>query len=149
MDLGFIENLRETGHIEAKLALGGLPESIWESYSAFANAEGGLILLGVEELPDRSLRPIKLPYPEELLEEFLQQLNDGITVSANILSPADIEILRDEHSAIIIIRVPKADPAQKPVYIGSDPYCGSYRRVGEGDYKIPHDEVEKMLNGKK
>ena len=41
-----LEQYREDGHVEAKEALGGLPESLWESYSAFANAEGGVILLG-------------------------------------------------------------------------------------------------------
>ena len=145
LDFDNLQNYRENNRIEAKQALGGLPESIWETYSAFANADGGVILLGVEELPDKSLHALDLLDPQWLLEDFRAILNDPLRVSANILTEEHIQIHDIDGNRIIAITVPPAPPELGPVYIENDPYRGSYRRSGEGDYRLSREEVDALL----
>ena len=48
-DISKLSEYREDNCFEVKKATNGLPHSIWETYSSFANSDGGLIVLGVEE----------------------------------------------------------------------------------------------------
>ncbi len=140
-----LEQMRENGFVEAKEALGGLPESLWESYSAFANAEGGVILLGVGENPDRSLRILELQDPDWLLEEFWEILRNPDCVSVNLLTEEDVQVIRDTGKCIIAIFVPQAPPSVRPVHLAKDPYRHSYRRIGDADKRCAAEEVAAML----
>lgn len=140
-----LERYQENGYVEAKEALGGLPESLWESYSAFSNAEGGVILLGVGEKPDKSLRILELPDPQWLLEDFWAILRNPEYVSVNLLKEEDVQVIREEDKCIIAIFVPRAKPEQKPVYLANDPWRHTYRRVGEADKRCSREEVEAMF----
>ena len=108
-DFQQISRYRENNRLEAKLATGGLPRSIWETYSAFANTYGGVILLGVEELPDHTLRVQGLLEPRELVDEFTALLQDPRVVSANLLTPGDIQVLHVDGGDIVAITVPPAE----------------------------------------
>ena len=108
IDFSKIEQYRENNRIEAKKALGGLPQSIWETYSAFANTLGGVILLGVEEHRDHSLHTVDLPDPERLINEFWEIINDPKKVSVNILTEDQIQTVEADGNHIIAITVPRA-----------------------------------------
>ena len=142
LDLNNLQQYQEDNRIEAKQALGGLPESLWETYSAFANADGGVILLGVEELADKSLHALDILDPQWLIDDFWAIVNDPAQVSENILTEDDVQVHEVDGKHIIAISVPKST---RPIYIGGDPWRGTYRRSGEGDYRCPREEVEAML----
>ena len=140
-----LHRYKENNRIEAKKATGGLPHSIWETYSAFANTAGGYILLGVEEQADKSLRAITLAEPERLVTEFWNTVNNHQKVNVNILANRNVNIIETDGHRIVVIEVPRADRRDKPVYIGADPFAGSFRRNGEGDYHCSKDEVRNMM----
>ena len=148
LDLNHIEQYRENNRLEAKLATGGLPHSIWETYSAFANSYGGLILLGVEERPDHSLRVQGLLEPHEMAKEFWSMVSDPQVVSVNILRPEDVWVAGTDDGAVLVIQVPPGERDQLPVYLGQDPFHGSYRRRGDGDYHCTRAEVQAMLGAR-
>ena len=145
IDLNNIARYQENNRIEAKKAAGGFPHSLWETYSAFANTIGGLILLGVEEAKDKSLQVTGVPDGAGYVRLFWETVNDPAKVSANILQPQDVALHTIDGKEVLVISVPRAGRRQRPVYIGDSPFSGSYRRDGEGDYHCDPDEVRAML----
>lgn len=87
-----VKTLRENGQLEAKRAKGGVPESVWETYSAFANTNGGLIILGAEESPKGEVEYVGVPNPEQLVKKFWDGVHNPSKVSANILTDDSITI---------------------------------------------------------
>ena len=144
IDFSKIEQYRENNRIEAKKALGGLPRSVWETYSAFANTYGGIILLGVEELADKSFCTVDLPAPEKLIKEFWDIVNNPNKTSVNVLSSKDVFVQEVDGDHIVVINVPRAERSYKPVYVDGNP-LNTYRRNGEGDYRCTREEYQAMV----
>lgn len=145
MDIREMSKYREGNRLEAKKAVGGLPNSLWETYSAFANTDGGVILLGVAELPDKTLTPVGVDDAEKLLTDFWNTLNNSQKVSANILFDRHVRVEALDGRDVIIINVPSADRAFKPVFLNEKPFAETYRRNGEGDYRCSKAMVEAMF----
>ena len=125
LDFAHLEEYRENNRIEAKKALGGLPHSIWETYSAFANTLGGIILLGVVERKDATFDTVDLPDPEGLMQEFWRLVNDPDKASANILTSEDVYMQKVNGNRIVVIHVPRADRFHRPIYVEGNPLTGT------------------------
>ncbi len=145
INLNNIEKYKENNRIEAKKAIGGLPNSIWETYSSFANTLGGVILLGVKEDDNKNLQVIGLPDTDWLIKDFWDNINNPQKVNVNILSDKNVSVEDIDGKKIVVITVPRAQRCDKPIFIDGNPLTGTYRRNGEGDYKCSQEEVRAML----
>jgi len=132
----------EGDDLEFKSARGGLPKSLWETYSAMANSHGGVILLGVED----DGRVSGVSEPRKLKKAFWDTINNRGKVSLNLCGDADLAEAPHRDGLIIAIRVPQATRYQRPVFLGQNPLTGAYRRNYEGDYRCTEQEVSRMLS---
>jgi ATP-dependent DNA helicase RecG len=144
-----IKTLKETWQVECKLAQGrdgegALPEDIWETYSAFANTQGGDIFLGLRELGPDAFELAGIPNPQKVQREFLEGVNNTRIVSANVLCIDSVVILQIDRRNLIHINVPRAPVYLRPVYIGSDVLNGSYVRSGSADLRMDPDRVRRV-----
>ena len=145
-----LELWREGWDFEAKLAagrdgMGTLPDSFWESYSAMANTEGGLILLGAKEHEDGSLELRGLGKPEQVENDLWNTLDNAQKVSANVLRREDVQRLERDGKVLLLIQVPKAPRAQRPVYLKGSWERGTYLRVHQGDRLASSEVARRML----
>lgn len=136
-------DMGEHSELECKLAKGGLPKDVWETYSAFANTKGGIILLGIEE-NNGSFYPVKGVDVVKIQKAFWDHINSK-QVSVNILQNDDVQPIKINEYNILKITVPRALRQQKPVSVNENPYIGTYRRNFEGDYRCSKEEVDNMI----
>lgn len=146
-----LEMLKYGEHIrlECKKAEATLPNSVWETYSSFANTDGGVILLGVEEHIKetefgRRFSFVGVNNPAQRITEFWNTVNSD-KVSANILVDADVGTCEVHNKTILWIRVPAADYRQRPVYLNGNPMKYSFKRNHEGDYHCTEADVKAMF----
>ena len=144
-DLKKFDKYKEDNCREVKKAEGGLPIALWESYSSFANSNGGVIILGVGERQDGSWYTTGLKNPAKLKKNFWNTIHDTKKVSINLLSDRNVESYDLNGDTILVIQVPRAKREQRPVYINNDLFGGCYRRDWEGDYHCSKAEVKAML----
>lgn len=144
-NIDMLKTYKENSCLEVKSARGGIPNSLWESYSAFANTEGGIIVLGVKENKDGSFIIEGLDNAHKILKDFWNLINNRQKVSSNILTDCMAYIERLEEKELIVIHIPRAERTSRPIYVGTDPRIGSYRRNGEGDYHCSLEEVSLMI----
>ena len=137
----------ENAAVEFKRAKGGVPADFWPSYSAFANTDGGTIILGIREKDGK--REIEgLLDAEKTVADIWNSVNNTEKISANVLFNESVYLVEVDGKQIVVVDVPRADRTVRPVYVGADVFKGSYRRNGEGDYHCSRETVEGMIRDK-
>ena len=137
---------RESEDLEFKHASGGFPGSFWDTYSSFANTEGGTIIFGVEEKGDKLyLDVLSDEVVEKYRKDFWNNVNNKSTVSCNLLKNDDLEVVKFNGYNIMLFHIPCAAREQRPVFRTTNPYNGTFKRNFEGDYKCTEKEVQRMF----
>jgi len=134
-------DIGEDQDTEFKSAKGGLPKSLWESLSAFANTDGGYLILGVS----KDLEVEGVANPDGLLKTFWDGHNNAQKISYPVCSSSDVQFLDVDSRNVVIIHIPRAHRSHRPVYINGNPMLGTYKRNFEGDYRCTEEEVRQML----
>lgn len=152
-DKKYIDQLLANGErvtLECKKARKDVPHSLWETYSAFANTDGGIILLGIDEnLKEKDISKrftvIGVEDAAKIRTDIWNTLNSREKVSTSLLRDEDINTFSYDGKDVVVIHVPRATYEERPVYINNNLMRGTYRRRHEGDYHCPEPVIRMML----
>lgn len=127
--------------IEVKAASGGLPRSVRESVSAFANTNGGIIILG---LSDGDFKPVPI--------DAAKLAADLASVCANEVEPpirAEFDIAQVEDHPVVAAVVDELPGGRKPCFVKSKGMeNGSYIRTHDGDRRLSSYEIHILVSGR-
>jgi ATP-dependent DNA helicase RecG len=138
-----IEALRTHGadHLtcEVKRAKGGMPATLWESISAFANAGGGHVLLGIDEKSGFTITGVDEPAAMEAqVGSICSEMEPPVR--------AEIQTVALEGKHIVLCMVPPIPRDQRPCHRRAlGPWAGSRIRIADGDRKLTDYEVAVLL----
>ncbi len=138
-------NQSENSKLEFKKCDSELPKSFWETYSAFCNTAGGIVVLGVTEKNGaNTVSGVK--NSQKIITNLWNQLSNKNKVNYNGLSDSDIKLylVPQLDAEIIIIKIDEAPLDQKPVFLKGD-IRDTYIRKGDGDYKATNTQIKAML----
>ena len=98
----------ENAAVEFKRARGGVPADFCPSYSAFANTDGGTIILGIRE-KDGKREVEGLPDVEKTVADIWNAVNNAEKITANVLFNESVYPIEVDGKWLVVVEVPRAE----------------------------------------
>ncbi|WP_222717477.1 AlbA family DNA-binding domain-containing protein [Listeria portnoyi] len=133
--------------LEYKESRKQLSKDFWETYSAFANTKGGLVVLGVKEKKHENridYQIVGVENTEKIIAELFTSLNNPQKVNYNVINDDNVSTREIDGMHIIEVRVNEAPTTKKPVYINNN-IKHTFKRSNEGDMKVSDTELRSFL----
>ena len=128
----------EWDDFEVKEARSELPKNIWETVSAFSNASGGWIVLGVSK-KGKKFDILGIENAEKHEQDFTTVLRSRNKF--NVLINPECRKYNIDGKIVLAFFIPSS--GQKPVYYGS--LANTFVRTGSGDQRATDSEINALL----
>ena len=130
----------DLARVEVKEGVGGVPKSMWETVSAFANTAGGVIILGLSEKND--FAPAAGFDAVKICESFIAGMDDHVNPKVSPPVPYSIDIAIVDGAPVVVADVAPLPAIRRPCFVVTQGLeNGSYKRVGDGDRRMSTFEV--------
>ena len=128
---------------ECKKAQRDVPKDAYSTVSAFANTQGGWLLLGVSESAGRlEVTGIDPAAFDRVQDAFLTTLRSGQKL--NQLVDAQPQVFELDGKRILAFFIPEANRHHKPIYLNGNPR-ESYLRRAARDERMTDNELRRFL----
>lgn len=130
----------EVTDIEVKAARDELPRSVREAVAAFANSQGGVIILGIDEADGFTASGVANP------ARLAASLTDILNTDFEPPVRAVVNPMSFESTVVIVAEVPPVPLEQRPCFIRAKGMAnGSWVRSGASNRRLTSYEVQLML----
>jgi len=146
-ELKAILTRKENVVIEYKSAKGGIPDNMWETVSAFANTNGGVIVFGVAEKNKKAkVDGLSEDDVVGLKKRFWDLANNRQKLSLCFFTEQDVHEEELTEGWVLVIEVIRVDYKLRPIFLNGNPFGNTFKRNHEGDYHCTDDEVRQMFS---
>ncbi|KRN98734.1 helix-turn-helix domain-containing protein [Companilactobacillus kimchiensis] len=133
----------ENEHLEYKSNQSKLSKDLWETISAFENTDGGLLILGVDEVTKNGIKsfiPLGINNTQQVLDDFWSTI--GNTINYSTIKNDDVKCINlEDDISLIEITVHEATFNKKPIYSKGSAYV----RKGAVDIKAKKEDLQILL----
>jgi ATP-dependent DNA helicase RecG len=128
--------------IEAKAATGGLPRTVIESVSAFANGDGGMLLLGLDEASSFAAVEVDAA---KLAADLASACSDQLEPPVR----PEVDIVMVDGLPVVVALIDELPVARKPCFVRTRGIeRGSFLRTHDGDRALTTYEVHVLLSAR-